>query len=217
MLSRIRRYEGAMRVKMKQRVGMLILCFVIALVSGGCAEEETTVLPALRNRTTLHSSYDKDRNLSDEQITALLKAGFTMPTGGGQRSLDFFVVTDREPLTAMRGGNPYSQALETAPCVIVVAADNSRAYYEELQEMDAGLAAGAVLAQASEMELATCVLSISPQPQRVSSVQTALHMPESYTPILMIAVGYPMVDTYSSASVDGWDDHQIHMNSYDEK
>ena len=37
MLSRIRRYEGAMRVKMNQIVGMLILCFVIALVSGGCA------------------------------------------------------------------------------------------------------------------------------------------------------------------------------------
>ena len=208
------RNKGIKTIKMKTWIGLLIAGFVLTFSFAVSAEQEASILPALWNRTTLHSQYHTERNLSDAQITALLKAGFSMPTSGGQRSLDFFVVTDRETMRAMQGGNPYSQALETVPCVIVIAADNGRAFYEELQEMDAGLAAGAILAQASELGLSTCVLSIAPQSQRISSVQTALHMPDSYLPLLMIAVGYPAADAVSSASVDTWKDAQVHINSY---
>ena len=113
-------------------------------------------------------------------------------------------------MRAMQGGNPYSQALESAPCVIVIAGDMRKALYPELQEMDAGLAAGAILAQASETGLSTCVLSISPQAERIESVMNALSMEPSLMPILMIAAGYPAEDAYSSASVDGWDDSRVH-------
>ena len=80
--------------------------------------------------------------------------------------------------------------------------------------MAAGLAAGAILTQAYEMVLTTCVLSIAPQPQRMESVRSALNMPYSFTPILMIAVGYPSADAVTSASVESWDDIQIHFNLY---
>ena len=198
---------------------MLLLAAGIVLLAalGSAAEQETPLLPALVNRTTLHSRYDTERGISENQISALLRAGFTMPTGGGQRSLDFFVVTNRETMHAMQGGNPYSQALNTATCVIVIAADNGRAYYGELQEMDAGLAAGAVLAEAAELGLTTCVLSIAPQQERMTSVRAALQMPGSYTPVLMIAVGYPAEDALSSASVDGWNEGQVHYNVYQGK
>ena len=177
---------------------ILMLCLVML---PGYGENDMGILPALANRTTLHSGYDPNRLLTEDQISLLLQAGYSMPSGGGQRSLEFFVVTDRTQMAVMRGGNPYSQALETAPCVIVLAADNDKAYYEELLEMDAGLAAGGILVQASELGLTTCVLSIAPQEQRMRSVREALKLPISYTPILMIAVGYPDNDAVTSASV----------------
>ncbi len=46
---------------------------------------------------------------------------------------------------------------------------------------------------------------------------SALDMPDSFTPVLMIAVGYPAADVLTSASVESWNDHQIHYNSYSEK
>ena len=66
-------------------------------------------------RTTLHSGYDSEHALTEEQITGLLNAAFSMPTGGNQRALEFFVVTDREILFGMKGGNPYSQAVFCKP------------------------------------------------------------------------------------------------------
>ena len=187
-----------------------VFCILLLTLPLMSLAEEEGVLPALKERQTLHGRYDPDTAVPEEIITRILSAAFSMPTGGGQRSLEFYVVTDRETMAAMRGGNPWSQALETCPCVIVVAANDSQAFYPELQEMDAGLAAGAILVQASAEGLTTCVLSISPQQERIHSVRAALQMPETMTPVMMIAMGYPSTDAISSASVDGWDDQQVH-------
>lgn len=164
------------------------------------------------NRTTLHSGYDAERSLTEEQASGLLNAAFSMPTGGNQRALEFFVVTDRETLSEMKGGNPYSQALDTAPCVIVIAADTGSAFYEELLEMDAGIAAGAILLQAADFSLSTCVLSIAPQQERIHSVRSALGMDESLLPVLMIAVGYPSMDAVSGASVSNWEGNRVNWD-----
>ena len=164
------------------------------------------------NRTTLHGGYDTERSLTEEQISALLNAAFSMPTGGNQRALEFFVVTDRETLSEMKGGNPYSQALDTAPCVTVIAADTGSAFYEELLEMDAGIATGAILLQAADFSLSTCVLSIAPQQERIHSVRSALGMDENLLPVLMIAVGYPDADAVSGASVSNWEEDQVNWD-----
>ena len=195
-----------MTVPMKRFLSILIIfCFL-------CVAADAELLPALSERQTLHSQYDPERTVSKKEIQLILQAGFTMPTGGDQQSLEFYVVTEQDTMTDMRGGNPWSQALETAPCVIVIAANDATAYYPELQEMDAGLAAGAMLAQASSMGLTSCVLSISPQYERIGSVRTALDMPKSITPVLMVALGYPDTDAVSSASVTNWDDGRVHWN-----
>ena len=180
-----------------KRILIFLLAFCL-LASAASAE----LLPALTERSTLHSGFDPGTLISDDQINLIIQAAPTMPTGGDQRSLELYVVTDRETMADMRGGNPWSQALETAPVVIVVAGNDDQAFYPELQEMDAGLAAGAMLVQASSMGLSTCVLSIAPQEQRIASVRTALGMEEAITPILMVALGYPETDAISSASVE---------------
>ena len=196
---------------MKKRFGeqcFLLLAVLCMLMSSAGAE----LLPALTNRTTLHSRFDAGKLLAEEEIQLILQAAFTMPTGGDQQSLEFYVVTERNTMAEMRGGNPWSQALETASCVIVIAANNEIAHYPELQEMDAGLAAGAMLVQASSLRLTSCVLSISPQEQRISSIRAALSIPETITPILMVAFGYPDADAVSSASVENWEDRRVHWD-----
>ena len=80
--------------------------------------------------------------------------------------------------------------------------------------MDAGLAAGAMQVQASEMDLCSCVMSIYPQDERVSAVREALNMPETFKPVLMVAFGMPGVDSVSGASVQNWKDEQVHFNAY---
>ena len=109
----------------------------------------------------------------------------------------------------MQEGHPYASALSTSPLVIVVSGDMADAYYPELLEMDAGLAAGAILMEAADRSLATCVLSISPQEKRIESVRAALSLPETLRPILMVAVGYPSEDARTSASIRPLDDVSV--------
>ncbi len=185
---------------------LIILIMALLMLISGMAIGEVPY----GNRTTLHNQYDSDRQVTDTQISELLNAAFSMPTGGNQRALEFFVVTGREKLRDMKGGNPYSQALDSAPCVIVIAADTESAFYDELLEMDAGIAAGGILLQAADMDLSSCVLSIAPQEERIRSVRSVLNMGDNLRPILMIALGYPETDAVTGASVSNWDESQVH-------
>ena len=163
-------------------------------------------------RTTLHDHYDPDQPVGTEQITGLLNAAFSMPTGGNQRALEFYVVTDRETLMNMKRENAYYWALETAPCVIVIAADTDIAFFDEILEADAGIAAGAILLQAADYGLCTCVLAVAPYQEKIQSVREALNLEETHQPILLVAVGYPDEDAVSGASVSNWNESQIYWN-----
>ena len=147
-------------------------------------------------------------------MTLILNAGFSAPTGGNQRSTNFFVITDREVMKVIQSGHPFSQPLNTAPLVIVIAADEENCRFPELHEMDAGLAAGAMQVQATEMGLSSCVLSIFPQEERVNAVRQALSMPETFKPVLMVAFGRPAVDVVAGASVQNYKAEQVHFNVY---
>ena len=78
--------------------------------------------------------------------------------------------------------------------------------------MDAGIATGAILLQAADFRLSTCVLSIAPQQERIHSVRSALGIDENLLPVLMIAVGYPDADAVSGASVSNWEEDRVNWN-----
>ena len=67
---------------MLRRIGVIIaaLCMMTAAMAD---------IP-VKDRTTLHSGYDATTLVPEEMINAILSAAFSMPTGGGQRALEFF-------------------------------------------------------------------------------------------------------------------------------
>ncbi|MDR0389915.1 MAG: nitroreductase family protein [Spirochaetaceae bacterium] len=194
--------------------GVLVLMLLITVL--GCNTPAKAKTPGqaelLYARETLHNNFSTTP-LDQKFIDLIVRAAFTAPTGGGQRSVEFFVVTDREVMKSIQRGHPYSSGLDTAPLVVVVAANETLARYPELHEMDSGLAAMAMIVQATDLGLASCVLSISPQEERVQSAANALSMPDIYTPVLMVAFGYPAADARTGASVD-YKESQVHTNAY---
>ncbi|MDO4548035.1 MAG: nitroreductase family protein [Clostridia bacterium] len=192
---------------------ILMLCAALPAM----AQEDYSIANILYQRTTLHgdaSPYDT-APLDDDIVSLLLSAGFSAPTGGNQRSLNFFVITERERMDKIREGHPYSTPLLTAPLVVVIAGDEANCRYPELHEMDAGLAAMAMMVQATEIGLSSCVMSIYPQDERVNAVRASVDMPETFKPVLMVAFGYPAADVVAGASVDNYNEAQVHMNGYE--
>jgi nitroreductase len=151
--------------------------------------------------------------VAQEQIDLILKAAFAAPTGGNQRSCEFIIVTNRKIMMDMKPGNPYSQALDTAPLTIVIAINYKTAHYPELLVLDTGIAAQSILVEASMLGLVTVPISIAPQNARIQAVSKALNIPDDIVPQIMICIGYSSIDAISSASTDFYDERKIHNNT----
>ncbi len=68
-----------------------------------------------------------------------------------------------------------------------------------------------ILLEATDQGLGTCWLGIYPKPERVSVVKEIYQIPESVTPLCIIAVGYPDEDKETK---DGYDHSRVHINTY---
>lgn len=152
--------------------------------------------------------------VTDEELEMLLAAAFSAATGGNQRSNELMVVTDRDMMTAMQEGHPYSQPLDTAPLVIVIGANTETALYPEILTLDAGIAAEAIMVQASEMGLVSVPMSIMPQEERIMGITNAIGNPTSVVPQIMVAIGHPLTDEAAHASTDFYDETKVHMNGW---
>ena len=210
---------------MKKTISVILfgvfLFGVLSLSFYGC---ESTSSPTARGRlqptellyarATAHNNF-VTTPIDQNAIDLIVRAGFTAPTGGNQRSIELFVVTERDVMRQIQEGHPYSSALDTTPLVIVVAANESLARFPELHEMDASLFAMTMIVQATDMGLSTCILSIAPQDERINAAKNALRMPANYRPILMVAFGHPGPDARTGASATvAHNVSQVHVNRY---
>ncbi|MCD8014152.1 MAG: nitroreductase family protein [Lachnospiraceae bacterium] len=202
------------------KVCVLILTALFSFASAGTVLAEETEATeergsVLYDRTTLHGDYDST-SLDDDVIEEILNAGFSAPTGGNQRSIEFFVVTDRDMLDAIAVNPGHFDGASTAPLAIVICGNEDLAAFPELEEMDSGLAAMAMIIQATDLGISSCVMSISPQDERIDGISEILDLTENYLPILLVTFGYPAEDAVSSASVENYDSAQVHYNGLEE-
>lgn len=163
----------------------------------------------LLDRATLHggiavNSRDPERDVDDAQIALLLRAAMTAPTVGDQRSLHYIVIRDPESMDKINGW----QLGGNCPVCIAIVSEGCPA------ACDAGMAATAMMVQASAMGICTCV-----QGQGFSATDSEgnrkdysyLGLNDDWYPEVHVSLGYPAVDAYASASVDVYDESHVHQ------
>lgn len=163
----------------------------------------------LLDRATLHggtpvNTRDPERPISDAQVELLLRAAMTAPTAGDSRSLHYIVIRDPESMAKINNWQLGDQ------CPLVIAIVSER---ENGATIDAGMAAMAMIVQASAMGICSCV-----QGQGFSATDSDgnrvtydyLGITEEWYPEVYVSFGYPAVDAYASASVDIYDETHVH-------
>lgn len=163
----------------------------------------------LLDRATLHggiavNSRDPERDIDNAQIALLLRAAMTAPTAGDQRSLHYIVIRDPESMDKINGW----QLGGNCPVCIAIVSEGCPA------ACDAGMAAMAMMVQASAMGICTCV-----QGQGFSATDSEgnrkdysyLGLNDDWFPEVYVSLGYPAVDAYASASVDIYDESHVHQ------
>ena len=134
-----------------------------------------------------------DRDVSDAQITLLLKAAMAAPSAGNRKPWHFVVVRDRDTRTKLAAEHPHASMLPHAPVCIVPCGEPRIAYpaTQDFWVQDLSAATVNMLLAAVGLGLGAVWCGVYPGDERVGSARRILGIPENIIPFAYVAVGHP--------------------------
>ncbi|MGN1163485.1 MAG: nitroreductase family protein [Candidatus Ornithospirochaeta sp.] len=167
-------------------------------------------IDAIRNRRSTRSFLDED--IDDADLMTVLEAGMTGPSACNRRPWEFIVVKSRETMEKIRTGNLAARPLSSAPVLIVVAADTTKAirraplYWTE----DAAAATENMLLAATDLGLGSLWMGVWPEEEKMERLSSVLNLPEHVVPFSMVALGYSADEGESMWKKCGVEGERIH-------
>ncbi|MCB6973635.1 MULTISPECIES: nitroreductase family protein [Butyricimonas] len=191
---------------------VLVIVFLKTSCMGDAKQQDDPVLKtkAVLENIAARKSVRKylKKEVEEEKITAMLKAGMAAPSGMDRRPWEFVVVTDRAALDSMAASLPYAKMLAQAPMAIVVCGDSTRSSY---WYVDCSAVTQNILLAAEALGLGAVWTAAYPYEDRIGVVRKYTAMPEQFVPLCIIPVGYP--DGPQKAK-DKYDESKIHRNKF---
>lgn len=175
--------------------------------------EEIASNPAYSNILTRTSvrKYD-DTPVTDQQLTALLHAAMSAPSGVNKQPWEFIVVDDRELLQKLADALPYAKMAAHAPMAIVVCGNRDReldGVDSQLWEQDLSAASENILLAAHALGLGGVWTCLYPHTDRMESVREILNIDGKLTPFNLLPIGHPAAE---HAPMDKWHPDRVHFN-----
>ena len=141
----------------------------------------------------------KNKDVSKEQLTQLIDAAQSDPSGGNCQPWHFYVITNKKLRAEIKEKSCGQDWILTAPAYIVVCSESGRSeknYGERGRDLysiqDTAAAIQNILLCAKSMGLGTCWCGAFDE-QKLSEV---LNLPEKFRPVGLIPVGYPAEKSY---------------------
>lgn len=153
-----------------------------------------------------------DKPVSSEQLSAILHAGMSAPSGVNKQPWEFIVVDDSELLGRLAEALPYAKMAAHAPIAIVVCGNKDRfldGVDTVLWEQDLSAASENILLAAHAIGLGGVWTCIYPHEERMSPVKSILSLPDNMIPFNLIPIGHPLTD---HTPMDKWHPDRVHQN-----
>lgn len=197
-----------------QNAIIIAVLFFINTCTIGCKNEnmnemskQDAALSVIKERKSVRK-YLQGKEISAEDITAMLKAGMAAPSGKDVRPWEIIVVNDRKKLDEMGEKLPYAKMLSHAPMAFVVCGDISKQLYWYL---DCSAVSQNILLAAEALGLGAVWTAAYPYEERMAAVKETLNLPENILPLNVIPVGYPDGEFNPK---DKYDETKIHYNGW---
>lgn len=149
--------------------------------------------------------------ISEDQLRAILRAGFSAPSANNTRPWRFVVVRDKNTLDAVTQLHPYSKMLPGAGCGILVCGDRGRNPSDGYLAEDCSAAIENMLLAAHALGLGAVWLGVHPRAERVEALRHLLNIPENVLPIGLVAVGIP---AETKDAPDRYDGTMVHYEKW---
>jgi nitroreductase len=128
-------------------------------------------------------------SVSKQHIKILLQAAMAAPSASNLQPWHFVVVVDRQTLNRLAQLHPFGKMLFEAPLCIAVCGDP--AISERYWVQDCSAATENLLVAAVALGLGAVWLGVYPRDERVTTIRTALGIPDSIVPLNLISIGHP--------------------------
>lgn len=154
----------------------------------------------------------KDEPISDQQLTALLHAAMSAPSGVNKQPWEFIVVDNRELLNRLADALPYAKMLAHSPLAIVVCGNKARMLDgadNNLWEQDCSAVSENLLLAAHAIGLGGVWTCLYPHADRMESVVKILNIGPDMIPFNIIPIGRPETD---AKAINKWNAERVHFN-----
>lgn len=155
-----------------------------------------------------------DRPVTSEQVSAILHAAMSAPSGVNKQPWEFIVVDDPELLAQLAEALPYAKMTAHAPIAIVACGNRDRfleGVDDILWEQDLSAASENILLAAHALGLGGVWTCIYPHEERIAPVRSILNLPDNLVPFNLIPIGYPEKE---QTPIDKWHPERVHLNRF---
>ena len=165
----------------------------------------------IKTRRSIREYQDKD--VSDEDILKILKAGMQAPGSRlGAEPWEFVVIKNKETLADLAEIKP---RVKTAPVAILLVANIERAFYKLHWQQDMSAAAENMLLEAVNLGLGALWNGVAPEEERMSKIGAIIGIDDitETKPYCIITIGYP-AEGWENKYMDKFDEERIHYEKY---
>ena len=174
--------------------------------------------PAIQNIMNRKSvrSYS-DQQVTDEQMTTLLKAAMAAPSGMDVRPWSFVVLRDASKYEEIFSSSNFNLSrYQDASAVVVICADTTVTRQSVVMPNgtwrdDLGACTENFLLAAESMGLGAVWTACYPYPDRMNPVKEALGLPSTVVPYCVVPVGYADGENQPK---DKWDETRVHYDRW---
>lgn len=152
-----------------------------------------------------------NKEITEEMVTELLKAGMAAPSAGNAQSWEFIIINDPEIIKLIPTIHPYSNMVTEASKVILVCGNLEDEIHEGFWPQDCSAATENILLAAAEKNLGAVWLGVYPEDDRVEGFKKLFDLPEHIIPFSLIPVGYPAEKKEAN---DRFTEDKIHRNQW---
>lgn len=155
-------------------------------------KDNTNALNNIYTRTSIREY--TGRQIPQDTLTILLKAGMSAPTAMNKQPWKFVVVNNPDLRDKLGQAMPnVGDKVKTAGAVIVVCGDSERFITQqpEFWVQDCSAATENILLAATACNLGAVWCGVYPDTERAQTVRNVLGLPETLIPLNIIPVGYP--------------------------
>ena len=145
-----------------------------------------------------------DKEISDEDMKKILKAGMNAPSAHNLKPYDLIVIKNKETLAKLADTCIYSKMLNEANAAIAVCskADNKETPH---WQADCGAVTENILLEATHLGIGTCWIGGYPDLEKTAKEKEILGIPDNYQLFCLISMGYPA------------EERKVNDNYYEEK